>query len=144
MRSLLLAIVAVVMLTPAAASSRTITIENSPGGLISEHVERYARMAARGDRVRITGYCASACTIVLAKVPRHRICVGPAAVLGFHSASEVDDAGRRVHSRSGTEWLMRLYPRDIKGWIARNGGLTPEMRYLRGRELRKHVRACRT
>ena len=37
---------------------------------------------------------------------------------------------------------MELYPADVRSWIGRHGGLTPQMIYLQGRELAAIVPPC--
>jgi hypothetical protein len=37
---------------------------------------------------------------------------------------------------------MEVYPPDLRGWIARHGGLTSKIIYLQGRDLSAIVPAC--
>jgi hypothetical protein len=37
---------------------------------------------------------------------------------------------------------MQTYPASVRAWIARRGGLTPKMMYLRGRDLATIVAPC--
>jgi hypothetical protein len=53
-----------------------------------------------------------------------------------------DNSGKRVVSASGTQDLMNTYPAPVRDWIARHGGLTPKMIYLRGRDLAAIVAPC--
>jgi len=39
---------------------------------------------------------------------------------------------------------MQTYPASVRAWIARRGGLTPKMMYLRGRDLAAIVAPCDT
>lgn len=143
-------IVAAALTTPADAS-REYRIWNDGGGLIYEFHDKYRKLAFSGRQVQIMGYCASACTLVLKHIPRDRICVGPKAQLGFHSAAEPDMTDpepnlykkRKVYSLAGTNELWRSYPRDIQRWIQKNGGLTPDMIYLQGKELKEFFKPCR-
>jgi hypothetical protein len=48
-----------------------------------------------------------------------------------------------VPTRAGTRLVMRLYPAEIRGWIDRHGGLTPQVKTLRGRELAALYSVCR-
>src|SRR6266478_4859096 len=75
-------------------------------------------------------------------VPSDRICSTHNAVLGFHAAWMFDNSGKRVVSASGTQDLMNTYPAPVRAWIARHGGLTPKMMYLRGRDLAAIVAPC--
>jgi hypothetical protein len=45
-------------------------------------------------------------------------------------------------SREGTRLLWDVYPPPVRRWIARNGGLTPRMIFLRGRELASMYSTC--
>jgi hypothetical protein len=47
-----------------------------------------------------------------------------------------------VASRDGTQLLMNNYPQQVRKWIARRGGLSPQMMYLRGRELASMYPTC--
>ena len=116
--------------TPASADYR---VTRDHGGLVEEYKKKYARIRDRGQRVIIDGICNSACTLVLGIVPLNRICVTPRASLGFHEAY-IDKrwtAGVRVASSSGTADLLTYYPRPLRQWIDRQGGLTPKMKRLR-------------
>jgi len=53
-----------------------------------------------------------------------------------------DGSGKRVVSTSGTQALMETYPASVRAWIARHGGLTRKMMYLRGRDLAAIVVPC--
>ncbi len=126
-------------IAPAAA---TVRITSDNGGMIGDYVNRYLQVRQSGERVVIDGMCLSACTMVVGIVPRDRVCATPNAVLGFHAAWRPDDAGRKVTSGVATQALMNIYPSQVRGWIARHGGLTPRMMFLRGRELASIVPPC--
>ena len=66
----------------------------------------------------------------------------PNAVFGFHAAWNYDDSGHKVTSVSATQTLMDVYPPTIRSWISRRGGLSPHMKYLRGRQLAGMYRSC--
>jgi hypothetical protein len=51
-------------------------------------------------------------------------------------------SGNRVASASGTRDLRKTYPASVRAWIVRNGGLTPNMKYLRGHALAAVIRPC--
>jgi hypothetical protein len=128
-----------ISIAPAAA---TVRITSDNGGMIGDYVTRYMQVRQSGEQVVIDGMCLSACTMVVGIVPRDRVCATPNAVLGFHAAWRPDDAGRKVTSGVATQALMNIYPAAIRGWIARRGGLTPRMMFLRGRELASIVPPC--
>jgi hypothetical protein len=108
-------------------------ITRDHGGFVHEYKAKYTAIRERRERVIIDGICNSACTLVLGIVPLNRICVTPRASLGFHMAyyDEATTFGVKVTSYAGTADLMSYYPDTVKDWIARNGGLTREMKKVR-------------
>jgi hypothetical protein len=120
-------------------------IKRDFGGLVETYKTRYAKIRDRGERVIIDGICNSACTLVLGIVPLKRICVTPRASLGFHAAyfDKAYTFGLKVTSYAGTDDLMSYYPTSVKHWIARHGGLTPEMKRVKnGPDLWAMVDPC--
>jgi hypothetical protein len=109
---------------------------------MGEYASRFLQMRQSGERVIIDGMCLSACTMVLGLVPRGRVCVTNRAVLGFHAAWQPDRNGRRITSPPATRALMATYPPAVRAWIARRGGLTPNMIFMRGVELAGVVAPC--
>jgi hypothetical protein len=125
-------------------ASADMRIVNDPGGEVSAYVQRFDEVRDSGQRVVIDGPCLSACTLFTGIVPRDQVCVTSRAVLGFHAASYYDDTSRSlVPTREGSRVVMRLYPPDIRAWINRHGGLTPQLITLRGRELTALYHRCR-
>jgi hypothetical protein len=128
----------------AAAASAEVRVVNDPGGEVSSYLHRYEGMRDSGERLVIDGPCLSACTLFTGLIPRDHVCVTRRAVLGFHAASYYDDARRSlVPTRAGTRLVMGLYPAEIRSWIGRHGGLTPQVKTLRGRELAALYNFCR-
>jgi hypothetical protein len=125
-----------------ASAHATVLIQADNGGRMGEYASRFLQVRQSGERVVIDGMCLSACTMVLGLVPRDRICATSNAVLGFHAAWQPDSAGNRVTSAPATQALMDTYPGAVRAWIARNGGLTPRMIFLRGRALASIVAPC--
>jgi hypothetical protein len=125
-------------------ASATIRIISDPGGQIGPYLENLDSIRSSGEHVIIDGPCLSACTMVLGVIPRDHLCVTPRARLGFHTAWRPDEVtGRPVVSRDGTLLLMEYYPRSVRHWIARRGGLSPHMIFLSGRELESMYPPCR-
>jgi hypothetical protein len=124
------------------AAERPYRIYNDPGGIITHHENKYRMMNRTGRKIEIHGYCASACTLLLAYIPRRNVCVGPKALLGFHQAS-VPVMGQWVRSEEGTRYLYGKYDASVRKWIDSKGGLKKNMIWLKGAELRKHISACR-
>jgi len=141
MRAHLIAAVVSMALTVTSASA-TVIISDDVGGKMKDYTTHFQQMRNSGEPVVISGTCVSACTMVLGFVPSDRICATPNAVLGFHAAWMFDNSGKRVVSASGTQDLMNTYPAPVRDWIARHGGLTPKMIYLRGRDLAAIVAPC--
>jgi hypothetical protein len=135
----LIVVLAALATTPAQA---TVRITDDMGGLMTEYAARFAEIRASGEKVEIDGPCYSACTMLLGMLSREQVCITPNAVLGFHAAWNFDDYGRRVISAGGTQDLMHIYPRSIRSWIARRGGLSPNLKFLRGRELAAMYPMC--
>jgi hypothetical protein len=141
MRARLIAAVVSTALSVTSALATEI-ISGDIGGKMWDYTTHFRQLRDSGEPVVIAGTCVSACTMVLGLVPSDRICATHNAVLGFHAAWMFDNSGKRVVSPSGTEDLMRTYPAPVRAWIARHGGLTPKMIYLRGRDLAAIVQPC--
>jgi hypothetical protein len=127
----------------ASSASAAVRIVSDAGGQIGPYLESLAQLRSSGQNVIIDGPCLSACTLVLGVIPRDRICVTSRARLGFHAAWHPGDNGQPTPSRGGTQLLMEVYPQQVRRWLARKGGLTPQMKYLAGRELAAMYSACR-
>jgi hypothetical protein len=117
-------------------------INEDSGGLIETYVQRFSRIRDSGERIVVDGQCLSACTLVVAFVPRERICVTPNAVFGFHSAWSYDGQGGTALDRKATQSLWDMYPERIRQWIRANGGLHQQLIYLRGRQLAAFYPIC--
>jgi hypothetical protein len=126
-----------------AVASADVRVTNDPGGEVTAYVQKFQEMRQSGERLVIDGPCLSACTLFTAFIPRSHVCVTKRAVLGFHAASYYDDARRSlVPTRKGTALVMRLYPPEIRSWIARHGGLKPQIMAMRGAELAALFNTC--
>lgn len=127
----------------ATAAVADVRITNDPGGEVTSYLSKFEEMRDSGQRLVIDGPCLSACTLFTALIPRDHVCVTQRAVLGFHAASYYDDASRSlVPTRRGTALVMRIYPPEIRSWIARHGGLTPRIIAMRGRDLAALYPTC--
>jgi hypothetical protein len=125
-------IIVALMVAGSSAAHAEYRITRDFGGLVEQYKARYAKLRDHGDRVVIDGICNSACTLVLGIVPINRICVTPNASLGFHEAyfDKSWTFGIRVTSYDGTADLVSYYPRSVKDWINRHGGLSAEMKHV--------------
>jgi hypothetical protein len=125
-----------------APASATVVITADNGGRMGDYASRFLQVRQTGERVVIDGVCLSACTMVLGLVPRERVCATSRAVLGFHAAWQPDGQGGRIISAPATQVLLAGYPPAVRAWIARHGGLTPRMMFMRGSELAAIVPTC--
>jgi hypothetical protein len=121
------------------------TIYSEPGGVIKEHIDRWQELARSGDDVEILDACYSACTLIVAYVPKERLCFGAFATLQFHLAWN-RETGKP--SLDVTEWMLKQYPREIYDWIMERGGIAnmtiPTFMELRAPSLwRMGYRQCR-
>ena len=91
-----------------------------PGGVIADHVKRWRELAQSGDEVEIRGWCGSACTLIMAYVPRERICFGGNASLAFHAARNAETGEVSIQT---TTWMFYQYPEDIRNWLKDKDGL---------------------
>lgn len=137
-------VIVILIVAGARASEAAVRITDDPGGLIGKYVYRYERLRASGQSVMIDGFCASACTIVLATLPSRRICVTSRAELGFHAAWDMGPRGRPVTNAGATRMLYLMYPGPVRRWIAKRGGLTRRTIFLSGSPLQAMYRSCLT
>lgn len=133
---------ATLLLAGAGTSYAEIRITRDQGGQIGRYLDRYERLRASGQKIIIDGFCASACTIVLATIPHDKICVTPNASLAFHAASDLGADGRAIANWGATRTLYSMYPSQVRHWIDSQGGLSPRLIYLRGRQLEAMYRPC--
>ena len=133
---------ALLLLAGAGASHAKVRIANDRGGLIERYVDRYEKLRASRQSVIIDGLCASACTIVLSRVPRDKICVTSKARLVFHAAWDFGARRRVVTNPEATRWLYSMYPSQVRQWIAGHGGLRPRAIFLQGKQLESMYRPC--
>src|SRR3954470_18400941 len=119
-------------LLPLAASAETIDISDNHGGSVAQYNARWTELAGRGVNVRVVGPCQSACTVLMGRILRSRICVTPEASFGFHLARRVD----------ATETLRRAYAADITAWINAHGGLTQDFIWMRAPDTFRYFRKC--
>ena len=140
-RGILLLAIAVASITTTPASA-TMRIAEDRGGQIGHYLQAFAVLRSSGEKVMIDGNCLSACTLVLGLIPRSRICVTPRARFGFHAAWMPDSDGAPVTSALGTQALWNIYPKDVRRWINRNGGLSRKMIYMQGAAMHGIVNEC--
>lgn len=129
----------------------TITIKRDLGGSLSDYIMKYVVLAKHGTSVIIDGECDSACTLMVGILDRDKICITEKAQLGFHASGYVDGLGKtqydadggRTLSESGTRLMLDFYPRDIRRWIDKNGGLGQDIINLKQPEISKYFEPCK-
>lgn len=121
------------------AHAKDIRITYDTGGSVYNYATYYR--AHRADRFVIDGYCGSSCTLALA-LPR--TCVTKRSSLGFHQAYEwaIWPPGSKHIDVGLSSYFMSQYPRGIRNWINRNGGLAPDIKLLKGNGMRALVPNC--
>jgi hypothetical protein len=97
-------------------------IRDDRGGEIIDYGLRTARLRESGEKVRIAGYCASACTLYLS-LPSDQICIFPGTKFQFHTPSAVT----LRHRDAAAEYMLAKYPPWVKSWIDRHGGLSARL-----------------
>ena len=127
----------------ATIADASVWIADDPGGPLGDYIVRFSELNRSEQRVVIDGKCYSACTAVIGLVPSHKICVTERAVFGFHAAFAPDPSGLLVVDYEATRLLYGMYPRPIQAWLDQNGGLRPDMIYLRGADLARLYPLCR-
>lgn len=123
-------------------ASAMVRIADDSGGPMGAYLERFASIRNSREQVIIDGFCLSACTLVLAMIPRDRICLTPKAVFGFHAASSSQQWLYPQAGSAGTRTLWALYPESIRKLIRKKGGLSKEMVYLTAQELSSGFSRC--
>jgi hypothetical protein len=129
-----------VIVHSAAALTR---IRDDMGGPLGRYIRIFAAIRDSGERVIIDGSCFSACTLVIAMIPKERICITERAALGFHAGWVARQTGGSAIDAEGTRLLYELYPAAIRSWIATHGGLGARTIVLRGRELAAIYPLCK-
>ena len=138
-----LALTAMLLMMSIASGSATIRISDDHGGQIGGYLARYQAVRLSSERVVIDGICASACTMLLGIIPRNRICATSRAILEFHAAWDPAPGGTSEVSGASNRLLWSSYPRDLRKWISRHGGLRHQTIYLRGSDLSAMYPTCR-
>jgi hypothetical protein len=103
-------------------------VRNGPGGSLFAADQEWKLAAQLGDEVEIRGSCSSACTLVVSRVPRERLCFDRNGSLSFHQArNRVSPPGQTPAEwepdDKATKWMFDSYPEDIRAWIDSKGGI---------------------
>jgi hypothetical protein len=101
-----------------------VTVLFDYGGILPTHDARWREVAAHGGPVKVLGPCGSGCTMVMAYIPKDRLCFGEHASLSFHQSRFVySNTFTYVVDSEGTKWMISRYPQDIRRWIRAKGGV---------------------
>lgn len=119
----------------------TIVLRDDKGGFIEKYLQFFARVKRQGLDVVVDGSCISACSLLLGKVSREKICVTQRASFGFH-APFVMEHGRKVFHKSDTDEALLQYELLVREWITSHGGLKENMIFLKGPELQAIYFLC--
>ncbi len=108
---ILAALLLLMSAVPAAAATKI--IRDDRGGTIVKYIKNYQLDAQKGTKFKITGRCASACTMITGIIPRDRVCVSEKATLGFHSGY-IPVLFWTWHSKPATQLMWSYYPLDVQ------------------------------
>ena len=134
---------AALLMVALAHGAGAVTITDDYGGRIRDYLIKYRALERSSEPVVIDGVCGSACTILLGIIPASRICVTPRAAFQFHAAWDQTPNGGQVINPAGNSVLLAYYPRKVKNWIGRHGGLRAQILTLEGAELAAMYPRCR-
>lgn len=145
MKKIILALAAILTLTPAYAAPLRITFD--PGGGVLDRYKEWVKQRESGDRVIIDGLCISACTFVTGLVPNQQVCVTPYARLGFHSAWTQGEDGEEKFAREATRLEWSIFPEAVREMMRKHGWSSgdvphPGLIFIEGAELRTLYRDC--
>lgn len=110
---------------------KTIVIGYDGGGLIGDYIKFTSYILNADIKVRITGACISACTLLLS-LPKYQVCIEPDAKLGFHMARDAETG--KVDPEATAQLIKMFYPLPVQKWIAEHGPLTIDPIYMEGSE----------
>lgn len=91
-KTMAIVVTAALLATPALGAQST---NWGMGGSTQKFAADRARMNAKGEQMRITGHCQSACTMFLAM---RKVCVEPSARLLFHAGNDAVATKRMLDS----------------------------------------------
>lgn len=113
-----------------------IIVSGDYGGRIGDYAIKVAK--ARDSEVRITGVCASACTLYLG-LPSRNICITQGAVFKFHAPRHRNPKAAQAAKR----YMMSRYPSWVRRFLNSKGGLTGRLVTMPYSYARAHMRACK-
>lgn len=141
MRAFLIAAVVSMALTVTSASA-TVIISDDVGGKMQDYTTHFRQVrdsvspsSFPAHAFRPAQWCSDSSQATESALPIKRCLVSMPHGCSITPANASS-------ARPGTQDLMNTYPAPVRAWIARQGGLTPKMMYLRGRDLATIVAPC--
>ena len=133
-------------------------VKNDGGGSVKDFMAALSYMKKNDMKVRLEGYCASACTLLLSTDYNIDVCVTPDVKLGFHSPYYSSGFGIISHKllhvveaeRMWREDFYAKYPEWTKTMIDAAGGVPSvnkgakpdEVLWLSYPEIRTYIKTC--
>ena len=114
-----------------------VMIGDNSGGRIGDFVALFHEYRSAGSQIHFSGYCDSACTLLLA-LPRSQTCISSGAVFRFHAPS----AGSARVVNAARKFILSRYPGWVRSWIANNSGLTTQLISMDYSYASKFMRTC--
>lgn len=132
-----------ILLLCLAMPATALTVSNDMGGPIYARLDTIAALRAADTPVRITGTCASSCTLYLG-LPK--TCVSPSATVGFHgpSGSKGLRAVPLAEYNALVETMASHYPTPLATWFKQDAAYKmDDVSWLTGQQLiSMGVRSC--
>jgi hypothetical protein len=120
------------------SASGHINIGNTSGGRIIYFALKTQKWKRSGTHIRFSGRCSSACTLYLALSP-NQMCISPGASFYFHAPYGANKRGTAV----AKSYLLRSYPKWVRSWLHKNGGLNSQAVTMNYAFARLFIRPCK-
>jgi hypothetical protein len=93
------------------SSPQIIDIQDSPGGNVREFYENYQKLSKEGAVIRLHGYCASACTLILLReFTGIKACAAdPDAIFAFHKPYAFDKRHNIVKTKASIRTARQMW-----------------------------------
>lgn len=133
-------------------------VRDDGGGRVTDFTESLSYMKKNKMAIKLGGYCASACTLILSKEYDLDVCVMKDIKFGFHQPFAMDSLGRVYYTipfivQAEKLWKQEFYakyPDWAKKLIDENGGVpavykghTPQaVLWLDYSKVSKHMKTC--
>lgn len=106
-------------------------VKDDPGGSVQDFISALIAAKQSNMKFKIDGFCASACTLILATPLKLDLCVTPNAVFKFHQPFAMDGRGKIAYNIPSVVGAQKLwenlflasYPSWVQSTIKENGGV---------------------